>query len=59
MFSAKKKPLEEIDAAKIAPATRVASLSMPPVRPPGKILGEGAAAVGKLIDALRNEAKVL
>ena len=59
IMAAKKKPLEEIDAAKIAPATAIASMTMPAERPPGRILGEGAAAVGKLIDALRNEAKVL
>ncbi len=59
IMAAKKKPLEEIDAAKIAPATKVVSLTLPPERPPGKILGEGAAAVGKLVDALRNEAKIL
>jgi electron transfer flavoprotein beta subunit len=59
IMAAKKKPLEELDAAKLAPATKVASMALPPERPPGKILGEGAAAVGKLIDALKNEAKVL
>jgi electron transfer flavoprotein beta subunit len=59
IMAAKKKPLEEIDAAKIAPATTIVALAMPPERPPGKILGEGAAAVGLLVAALRNEAKVL
>jgi electron transfer flavoprotein beta subunit len=59
IMAAKKKPLEELDAANIAPASTVASLAMPPERPPGRILGEGAGAVGALIEALRNEAKVL
>lgn len=59
IMAAKKKPLEEIDAANIAPASKIVSLSLPPERPPGKILGEGAAAVEALIAALRNEAKVL
>ena len=52
-------PLEEIDAAAVAPANRIVSMSLPPARPPGKILGQGAAAVPALIAALRNEAKVL
>jgi electron transfer flavoprotein beta subunit len=59
IMAAKKKPLEEVDAPTIAPANRVVSMSLPPARPPGKILGEGAAAVPTLIAALRNEAKVL
>jgi electron transfer flavoprotein beta subunit len=59
IMAAKKKPLLELDAAAVAPATTVASLSLPPDRPPGKILGEGVAAVAKLVDVLRNEAKVL
>ena len=59
IMAAKKKPLEEIDAPATTPATTVASLSLPPARPEGKILGEGADAVSALVDALRNEAKVL
>lgn len=59
IMAAKKKPLVEVDAAAINPAFRVVSLSLPPQRPPSKILGEGAAAVGALIEALKNEAKVL
>ncbi|MEZ5966690.1 MAG: electron transfer flavoprotein subunit beta/FixA family protein [Planctomycetota bacterium] len=59
IMAAKKKPLQEIDAAAVTPATTVTSLAMPPERPPGKVLGEGAAAVTALVDALRNEAKVL
>jgi len=59
IMAAKKKPLEEIDALAVAPATRVVSLSPPPERPPGKIVGEGPGAVNALLDALRNEAKVL
>ena len=43
----------------MSPATSVASLSLPPARPEGRILGEGAAAVDALVDVLRNEAKVL
>ncbi len=55
IMAAKKKPLEEIDAQKTTPATEVASLSLPPERPAGKILPDVAA----LVAALKNEAKVL
>jgi electron transfer flavoprotein beta subunit len=59
IMAAKKKPLEERDAASVAPALTPAALSLPPERPPGKILGEGPGAVAALLEALRNEAKVL
>lgn len=59
IMAAKKKPLEEIDAPDVAPATTISSLSLPPARPEGKILGEGADSVGALVEALRNEAKIL
>lgn len=40
--------------------TKVISLERPEERPPGKILeGEDASVVGELVDALRNEAKVI
>ena len=59
IMAAKKKPLEEVDAASVKPATKVTALTLPPARPEARIVGEGAAAVGALIDALKNEAKVL
>ncbi len=59
IMAAKKKPLEEMSPEAVAAATTVVSLALPPARPEGKILGEGAAAVDALVDALRNEAKVL
>jgi electron transfer flavoprotein beta subunit len=37
----------------------VTKVELPPARKPGRIVGEGAAAVPALIDALRNEARVL
>ena len=49
----------QVDAPDVAPASVVASLSLPPARPEGKILGEGADSVDALVDALRNEAKIL
>ena len=59
IMKAKKKPLEEIDAAAVAPAVTTVSLSLPPARPEGRIVGEGVDAVAPLIEALKNEAKVL
>lgn len=58
IMAAKKKPLEEVEAEKVEPATTVVSLTLPPERPPGRILGEGHDAVGALIEVLRNEVKV-
>ena len=59
IMSAKKKPLEELEVEIATPATRVESLSKPPERPAGRILGEGVAGVASLVDALKTEAKVL
>jgi len=59
IMAAKRKPLEEVAASEATPATTVTSLSLPPARPEGRILGEGAGAVDALVDVLRNEAKVL
>lgn len=59
IMKAKKKPLEELTASPVEPALSVISLELPPARAEGRIVGEGAAAVGALIDALKNEAKVL
>ncbi|MEM7205641.1 MAG: electron transfer flavoprotein subunit beta/FixA family protein [Planctomycetota bacterium] len=59
IMAAKKKPLEEVEAADVAPATAVVSLSLPPARPEGRIVEGGADAVAALVDAIKNEAKVL
>lgn len=59
IMAAKKKPLEEVQAAAFEPATRLASLALPPEKPPARILGQGAAAVDALITALKNEAKAI
>jgi len=37
----------------------VDSIALPPDRPPGRIIGEGADAVPELIRLLQTEAKVL
>jgi electron transfer flavoprotein alpha/beta subunit len=58
-MAAKKKPLDELAPEAIESHAQVISLELPPPRPEGRIIGKGAAAVDDLIDALRNEAKVL
>src|SRR5690606_24609606 len=55
IMAAKKKPLETVSVTPVAAATTTVSLELPPPRPPGKIL----TSVEQLVDALRNEAKVL
>ena len=59
IMAAKKKPLETVEVELGAPAVEVLAMSMPPERPPGRIVGEGAGAVPELIQALKEEAKVL
>ncbi len=56
---AKKKPLEVKDAEVPSGSVEVLELSLPPERQAGRIVGEGPDAVNALIEALRNEAKVL
>jgi electron transfer flavoprotein beta subunit len=59
IMAAKKKPLEvkpaELGEAKLV----VESMALPPDRPPGRIVGEGADAVPELLRLLQTEAKVL
>ncbi|MFT7671025.1 MAG: electron transfer flavoprotein beta subunit [Planctomycetota bacterium] len=59
IMAAKKKPLEEVAFDDIANMAQVESIELPAARQEGRIIGEGAEAVPALIDALRNEAKVL
>jgi electron transfer flavoprotein beta subunit len=59
IMAAKKKPLET-KQAQLGPArVRVKSMELPPDRPPGRIIGEGVAAVPELVRLLHTEAKVL
>jgi electron transfer flavoprotein beta subunit len=59
IMAAKKKPLET-KAAQLGPARVVVKgMELPPERPAGRIIGEGAAAVPELIRLLQTEAKVL
>jgi electron transfer flavoprotein beta subunit len=59
IMAAKKKPLEEKPAAVTAGRIRVHSMSPPPDRPPGRIVGTGVDAVPELVRLLKEEAKVL
>jgi len=59
IMMAKKKPLEVKDAALGSGGLEVVSLAYPPERKAGRIVGEGPDAVPALVDALKNEAKVL
>jgi electron transfer flavoprotein beta subunit len=59
IMSAKKKPLETKPAQLGNARVTVKSMELPPDRPAGRIIGEGAAAVPELIKLLQNEAKVL
>ena len=59
IMAAKKKPLEVKPVQAGAGALEVMGLTPPAERKEGKIVGEGAAAVGELVRLLREEAKVL
>jgi electron transfer flavoprotein beta subunit len=59
IMAAKKKPLEVKPAALGEARLVVESLALPPDRPAGRIIGEGADAVPELLRLLQTEAKVL
>ncbi|MGI9627337.1 MAG: electron transfer flavoprotein subunit beta/FixA family protein [Longimicrobiales bacterium] len=59
IMAAKKKPLEEKDAALVPSTLVLERLELPPARPDGRIVGEGLSAVPEVVRALREEAKVL
>jgi len=59
IMMAKKKTLTELGAASLPSKTEILQLNYPPLRPPGKIVGEGVEAVPELIRLLKEEAKVL
>ena len=56
---AKKKPIDIKDLDLDESGIEVLELTLPPDRKAGRIVGEGPAAVPALVEALRNEAKVL
>jgi electron transfer flavoprotein beta subunit len=59
IMSAKKKPLESKPAQLGDVRVKVKSMTLPPDRPPGRIIGDGVAAVPELVRLLQTEAKVL
>ena len=59
IMAAKKKPLESKPAQLGAVRVAVQKAELPPERPAGRIVGEGAAAVPELVRLLQTEAKVL
>lgn len=59
IMAAKKKPLETKPAQLGNVRVHVSQMELPPDRPPGRIIGEGVAAVPELVKLLQTEAKVL
>ena len=59
IMAVKSKTIAEESFENVENQIAVAKVELPPARKAGRIVGEGAAAVPALIDALRNEAKVL
>ena len=59
IMAAKKKPLESKPAQLGDVRVKIAKMELPADRPPGRIIGEGAAAVPELVRLLQTEAKVL
>jgi electron transfer flavoprotein beta subunit len=59
IMAAKKKPMETKPAQLGEARVTVQKMELPAERPPGRIIGEGAAAVPELVRLLQNEAKVL
>jgi len=59
IMTAKKKTLEITEVEMDHLALEVINMEMPTGRPAGRIIGKGAVAVPELIQALREEAKVL
>ena len=59
IMAAKKKPLDIVPVTVAIGAVTVVSLSLPPERAAGRIVGEGAAAVPALMQLLTAEAKVI
>jgi electron transfer flavoprotein beta subunit len=59
IMMAKRKKIDERAASAAEPAIRLVEMSLPPPRPEGRIVGEGAEAVPALISALSDEQKLL
>ena len=59
IMQAKRKTIEEKDAASADNTTEVLQMKKPAAKAPGKIVGEGPEAVPELIRLLKEEAKVI
>jgi electron transfer flavoprotein beta subunit len=59
IMAAKKKPIEEKPVTLAPPVLETLSLALPAARAPGRIIGQGVAAVPELVRVLREEAKVI
>jgi electron transfer flavoprotein beta subunit len=59
ILAAKSKPVEERAVGAAPQRIVVEKLELPPARPPGRIVGQGAAAAPELVRLLREEAKVI
>ncbi|MCX7878192.1 MAG: electron transfer flavoprotein subunit beta/FixA family protein [Ignavibacteria bacterium] len=59
IMQAKSKPIEERVASFGENKTEIISMSLPPPKSKGKIVGEGVSAVPELVRLLREEAKVI
>ena len=59
IMAAKKKPLEVKPAQLGDVRMTVSTMALPPERAPGRILGDGVAAIPELVRLLQTEAKVL
>jgi electron transfer flavoprotein beta subunit len=59
IMAAKKKPIDEKPAALGEPNLEIVSLSLPPARAAGRVVGQGVGAVPELVRLLREEAKVI
>jgi electron transfer flavoprotein beta subunit len=59
IMAAKKKTIEEIEAAPVTTGAHISALTLPPQRPAGrKLEGDPAAQANSLLQALKDEAKV-
>ena len=59
IMAAKKKTIEEVDAAPVTAGAQISALTLPPERPAGrKLEGDPAAQAQALFQALKDEAKV-
>ena len=59
IMAAKKKTIEEVDAAPVTAGAQISALALPPERPAGrKLEGDATAQAQGLLQALRDEAKV-